>query len=56
MRPRKPVKALVKRKPPPAPVRETAAHPPAKLAAEPPRQGTDMTDEQIEKMLKAAYT
>jgi len=40
-------------------VQEVATGPAKRVAAEPtpaPRSGTDMTDEDIEKMLKAAYT
>ena len=53
--PRKPTRRL----PPMLQVREVATGPTKMAEAEPkpaPRSGTDMTDEDIEKMLKAAYT
>lgn len=51
-------KPAVKRHPSPPEVKEMAPKPRPGSAepAEAPRQGTDMTDEQIDKMLKAAYT
>ena len=55
-RPRKPRSKLPHRRPPPADVPVVSSAAPPVAEAEGPREGTDLSDETIRRMLEAAYT